>query len=280
MVDISADLHMHTTASDGRLTADELFKKASDIGLDIIAITDHDTLGDVKGNIKRQKKYRMNYIPGIELSTLYKNESVHILGYFPIDQVPLKPFNVYAKELKKKRISRMKAFLKNLKTHYEIDITYSAVEKKAAGMIARPHLAAAIHEKYPEWSKDALFEGPLGEASKAYVPSAKLSTLEGINFIKDHGGTVILAHPVLMSDRIHNEVLELPFDGIETFYPLHDALFRTVYEAHAKDKGWLITAGSDYHAIPNDSKHGELGQERLKGEALVAFLRKVKASRS
>ena len=160
MVDISADLHMHTTASDGRLTADELFKKASDIGLDIIAITDHDTLGDVKGNIKLQKKYRMNYIPGIELSTLYKNESVHILGYFSVDQVPLKPFNVYAKELKKKRISRMKAFLKNLKTHYEIDITYSAVEKKAAGMIARPHLAAAIHEKYPEWSKDALFEGP------------------------------------------------------------------------------------------------------------------------
>ena len=80
-----------------------------------------------------------------------------------------------------------------------------------------------------------------------------------------------------MSDRIHNEVLELPFDGIETYYPLHDALFRTVYEAHAKDKGWLITAGSDYHAIPNDSKHGQLGQERLKGEALVAFLRKVKA---
>lgn len=91
------------------------------------------------------------------------------------------------------------------------------------------------------------------------------------------GGTVVLAHPVLMRDRIHNEVLEPPFDGVETFYPLRDTLFRTVYEAHAKDKGWLITAGSDYHAIPNDSKHGNLGAERLKGEALVVILRKVKA---
>ena len=277
MHDLTADLHMHTIASDGRLTADQLFLKASELNLDVIAITDHDTLGDVKGNIKRQKKYRMNYIPGIEVSTLYEGESVHILGYFNLDNVPIKAYTQYTKELTQKRIQRMKAFLVNLKTHYAIDVSYKAVEKKAAGLIARPHLAAAIHEKYPEWTKDALFEGPLGDQSKAYVASAKLSTIEGIEFIRNHGGTVVLAHPGLMSDRIHNAVLELPFDGIETYYPRHDELFRTVYKAHAADKGWLVTAGSDYHGIPNDSKHGELGDERLKGAELVQFLKKINA---
>lgn len=277
MIDITADLHMHTNASDGRLTADELFLKAKKKGLDVIAITDHDTLGDVKGNILRQKTYTMNYIPGIELSTLYKSESVHILGYFDVNQVPVKPFQTYSKELMKKRIARMKTFLNNLKTHYAIDLDYKGVEKKAYGMIARPHLAAAIVEKYPTWTADALFKGPLSEQSKAYVPSAKLTTSEGIALIKKHGGTVVLAHPVLMRDTIHNEVLELHFDGIETYYPLHDALFRTVYKAHAKDKGWLVTAGSDYHGIPGDTKHGDLGSERLKGEELVSFLRNVKS---
>ena len=167
-------------------------------------------------------------------------------------------------------------FLKNLNIYYAIEITYKDVERHALGMMARPHLAAAIQEKYPDWSKDALFDGPLGENSKAYVPSAKLSTEEGIKFIQENGGVAVLAHPGLMSDHIHNDVLDLPFDGIETFYPLHDGLFRTVYEAHAKDKGWLVTAGSDYHGIPGDTKHGHLGDERLKGQHLLTFLKSIR----
>lgn len=275
---ISADLHMHTTASDGKHPAETLFKMAKEKGLDIISITDHDTVGDVKAYLKLRDKYQLNFYPGIELSTLYNGESVHILGYFHPDKVPFKTMKIYTDELIKRRQDRMKKFIQNLKNEYQIDVNYKAVLKRSGGMIARPHLAREIIEHYPEYTHDALFEGPLSDQSKAFVVSAKLSTLEGIQFLKEAGAVVVLAHPGLMSDDIHNEVLELPFDGIETYYPLHDALFRTVYQAHAKDKGWLVTAGSDYHGIENDSKHGMIGDERLRGPELIAFLRKVNQS--
>jgi 3',5'-nucleoside bisphosphate phosphatase len=272
---ISADLHMHTTASDGKHPAETLFKMAKEKGLDIISITDHDTVGDVKAYLKLRDKYQLNFYPGIELSTLYNGESVHVLGYFHPDKVPFKTMKIYTDELIKRRQDRMKKFIQNLKTEFQIDVNYNAVFKRSGGMIARPHLAREIIEHYPDFTHDALFEGPLSDQSKAYVVSAKLSTLEGIEFLKEAGAVVVLAHPGLMSDDIHNEVLELPFDGIETYYPRHDALFRTVYQAHAKDKGWFLTAGSDYHGIENDSKHGMIGDERLSGPELIAFLRKV-----
>ena len=272
---ITADLHMHTTASDGKHDAETLFKMAQEKGLDIISITDHDTVGDVKAYLKLRDKYQINFYPGIEMSTLYKGESVHVLGYFHPDHVPYKPLKKYTDELIQRRQDRMKAFIENLKKEYQIDVHYKDVLKRSGGMIARPHLAREIIDKYPDYTHDQLFEGPLSDQSKAYVVSAKLSTEEGIQFLKDCGATVILAHPGLMSDAIHNEVLELPFDGIETYYPRHDALFRTVYQAHAKSKDWLVTAGSDYHGIENDSKHGMMGDERLRGPELIAFLRKV-----
>ena len=272
---ISADLHMHTTASDGKYDAKTLFKRAKEKGLDIISITDHDTVGDVKAYLKLRDQFQINFYPGMEMSTLYKGESVHVLGYFHPDQVPLNSLKKYTDELIQRRQNRMKTFIENLKKEYDIDVNYKDVLKRSGGMIARPHLAQVIIEKYPEYTHDQLFEGPLSDESKAYVASAKLSTEEGIQFLKEQQATVILAHPGLMSDDIHNEVLELPFDGIETYYPRHDALFRTVYQAHAKDKGWLVTAGSDYHGIENDSKHGMIGDERLSGPELIAFLRKV-----
>ena len=271
---ISADLHMHTTASDGKYDAKTLFKMAKEKGLDIISITDHDTVGDVRAYLKLRDQFQINFYPGIEMSTLYKGESVHVLGYFHPDHVPLKSLKIYTDELIQRRKNRMKTFIENLKKEYDIDVNYKDVLKSSGGMIARPHLAQAIIEKYPEYTHDQLFEGPLSDESKAYVASAKLSTEEGIQFLKEQQATVILAHPGLMSDEIHNEVLELPFDGIETYYPRHDALFRTVYQAHAKDKGWLVTAGSDFHGIENDSKHGMIGDERLSGPELIAFLRR------
>jgi len=280
MDNITADLHMHTTYSDGRYSPEELCEKALSKNLDIIAITDHDTLGDVKTYLKLQETYRLNIIPGIEVSSVYDEKSVHVLGYFNASNVPVKAFKKYTKDLQKRRLKRMHLILDNLKKHYEIDISYQDVVNEASGMIARPHIARVIMKKYPEYTIESLFKGPLSDQSKAYVQSAKLSTLEAIELIQSNGGLAVLAHPGLMSDAIHNEVLDLPFDGVEAYYPKHDELFRTTYILDAKNKNRFITAGSDDHGIKDDPMHGEMGDETLTGQELVVFLRHLNAKKT
>ena len=279
MDNITADLHMHTTASDGRYSIEELCEKAVSKQLDIIAVTDHDTLGDVKTYLKLQKKYRLNIIPGIEVSSVFEEKSVHVLGYFSSENIPFKAFKKYTKDLKKRRLNRMHEMLEKLKTYYDIEIKVQDVLNEANGMIARPHIARAIMKKYPEMTMESLFKGPLSDTSKAYVKSAKLQTIDAIKMIQDNHGLAVLAHPGLMGDEIHNTVLDLPFDGVEAYYPKHDQLFRTTYIADANHKGRLITAGSDDHGIKDDPMHGEMGDERLKGHELVQFLRALNAKK-
>lgn len=280
MDNITADLHMHTTYSDGRYTPEELCEKAISKNLDIIAITDHDTLGDPKTYQKLQETYRLNIIPGIEVSSVYEEKSVHVLGYFNYANLPKKVFNKYTKELKKRRLKRMHEMLKRLEIHYDIAIDYKDVLNEANGMIARPHMARAILKKYPEYTMESLFNGPLSDTSNAYVKSAKLQTSEAIALIQNHGGIAVLAHPGIMSDAIHNTVLDLPFDGVEAYYPKHDQLFRTTYLADAKHKGRLVTAGSDDHGIKDDPMHGEMGDETLTGQELVQFLKALNAKKN
>lgn len=280
MDNITADLHMHTTFSDGRYSLEELCEKAIRKNLDIIAITDHDTLGDIKKYKKLQEKYRLNIIPGVEVSSVYEEKSVHVLGYFNASNIPFKVFKKYTKELKMRRLKRMHEILDKLKIHYDIDIAYKDVEKEANGMIARPHIARVIMRKYPSYTIESLFKGPLSNTSKAYVQSAKLSTEDAIKLIQSNGGLAVLAHPGLMPDSIHNTVLDLPFDGIEAYYPKHDELFRTTYIADARHKNRLITAGSDDHGIKDDPMHGEMGDETLTGHDLVLFLKALNAKKA
>ena len=170
-----ADLHMHTIESDGRLTREELFKHASSRGVNMIAITDHDTCLHVEENFELAKKYNMHYIPGIELSTLYKGKNVHILGYFRDNAYESKTMLDYYKMIKKGREERAKQFVINLKKYFNIEISYDQLLKISHGIIARPHIAKAIIENYPEYSHNEVFDRFIGDHSKAYVPSTELT---------------------------------------------------------------------------------------------------------
>lgn len=274
---MKADLHMHTTLSDGRLTPLELLQRAKQNGVDIIAITDHDIVGNVEEIQTQAKQIGVQYIPGIELSTVTQNKSVHLLGYFTDNSYQNEAIRLYSKFIKEKRIERAKTMISLLAEHFDIHIDYDMVERHSRGIVARPHIAKAIHETYPEYSFDTIFKTMIGDHNKAYVPSAEMSTKDGIQFLKDNHCIVVLAHPVLLKPHIKDEVLGLPFDGLEAIYYRNTTEDEAFFKALAKEKGMIITAGSDYHGIENDTMHGDIGDRVITGEYLAAFLNKYNA---
>jgi len=275
---MKADLHMHTKASDGRLTNREVFKRAKEKGMDVIAITDHDICKKeaVEENKALAREFDITYIPGIELSTLYKGKSVHVLGYFKGEGYADKAMEAYYDMIRTGREKRAKTFIENLKKHFDIEIDYDTLVELSRGIIARPHIAQAIRRNYPEYSHNYIFDTFIGEHTKAYVPSTELSLEEGVKLLRKHGALSVLAHPVLLKPSVHDKVLGHTFDGLEAIYPRNDESDTEYYKAYAKRYGHFITAGSDYHGIENDPSHGDIGDVTLEGEPLDKFLTALK----
>lgn len=269
---MKADLHMHTTDSDGRLSGEKLFEHAASRGVDMIAITDHDVCKNVEAYKELAKEHNIKYVPGIELSTLYDNKNVHLLGYFRDDAYNSEAMKDYYTMIREGRENRAKKFLVNLKIYYDIEIHYNDILEVSHGIIARPHIAKAIMKNYPEYSHNEIFDKFIGDHTKAYVPSTELSLDAGIKLLKDHNALVVLAHPKLLKSSIHDDVLAHDFDGIEAIYGMNTEEETTFYKTIAKDKGWIITAGSDFHGIINDKKHKNVGDVTLEGDHLNAFL--------
>lgn len=272
---MKADLHMHTTLSDGRLSPFEVIQRAKDHGLDIIAITDHDICGNVEENQKFAESIGIKLIPALELSTVHDNKPVHILGYFK-DKSYLNPEMIeYYNTIKVGRELRTKKIIQNLSDFFDIHITYEQVLAVSHGIIARPHIAKAIVNAYPEYSFNHVFSEFIGDHSKAYVPSCELGVQEGIDLLRRQNCVVVLAHPVLLKEWIKETVLEFPYDGYEAIYYRNTAEDERRFIQMALDKKMIYTAGSDYHGIPNDKMHGDIGDRVLEGKPLALFLEKL-----
>lgn len=257
---MKVDLHTHTTFSDGTKTNVELLKLAKDKNIDVISITDHDICIQVEENKALAKELGITYIPGIELSTLEQNKSVHILGYFTDDSYQSDEMKEYYHFIKNSREQRTHKFIQNLKEYFNIEITYQDVFKLSNGIIARPHIAKAIHNKYPEYSFNDIFDRFIGDGSKAYVPSSKLSVQDGLELLKRNNCITVLAHPVLLKKHIKDDVMALDYDGLEAYYFRNEKQDYEFYKSIAKTRSMVITGGSDYHGIENDSKHGTVGE--------------------
>jgi predicted metal-dependent phosphoesterase TrpH len=272
---MKADLHMHTTLSDGRLSPTEVIQRAKDNGMDIIAITDHDICGFVEENIAFANSIGIKYIPALELSTLYDNKPVHILGYFKDQSYNNPEIIEYYKTIKLGRENRAKKFIQNLDKMFNIQITYEEVHALSNGIIARPHIAKAIVNNYPEYTFGHVFEEFIGNHSKAYVPSCEIGVQEGIDLLRRHHCVVVLAHPVLLKESIKDSVLQFPFDGLEAVYFRNTEEDEKMFIQMAKDKNIIYTAGSDYHGIENDTSHGDIGDRFLEGKPLEQFLQRL-----
>jgi hypothetical protein len=272
---MKADLHCHTTHSDGTKTVKEIIDLASNNNVDVLSITDHDICKDIDFAKEYASKLGITFIPGVELSTLHKNKSVHVLGYFKDDSYKSDSMINYYKMIKEGRENRTHKFIENLKHYFEIEITYEDVLSFSSGLIARPHIAKAINYKYPQYSFNYIFEEFIGDHSIAYVPSTQLPVEEGVKLLRENNAVAVLAHPTLLKDFIRDEVLSMSFDGIEAVYYRNKDDDEEKYRKYASENNIIVTAGSDYHGIENDTKHGMIGEVSLKSDDIKLFLDKV-----
>lgn len=276
---IICDLHTHSTASDGKFSPKEVVKKAYDRGVKYLALTDHDTLSGIAEAKEEAEKLGLNFIPGIELSTTYKGETIHILGYFRGDDYKNPELNNYLEDIKKKRIERAHEIVRRLKKFNDIEIDVNEVLKNGKDTIARPHIAKAIIDAGYNYSKEYIFDNFIGDHCPAYIPANKLDSEDGIKLLRKYNAVVVLAHPVLLKKLDIMDVLHLDFDGIEGIYSLNTPEATENFLKIVDKKGLITSCGSDSHGHEDDdAKHGILGSQSMEESRVEKFLNKLNSN--
>ncbi|SHH55625.1 hypothetical protein SAMN02745196_00766 [Clostridium collagenovorans DSM 3089] len=279
MSNTKGDFHIHSTISDGRNTPYEILSIAQHNNIDFLALTDHDNTDGVNDFLKYAKAFNITAIPGIELSTVYNKENIHVLGFFKDSSFNSKEFQDFLKKVRCEREVRAKKIIENLKTYFDISIEYEQLLKLSKGTIARPHIAQAIIDKGYSYSYQYIFDNIISTKSPAYVPYNRIDTKEGINLLKSFNALTVLAHPVLIKISSVKEILQFGFDGIEAIYPLNTKEDEENFKALAKKYNLFITAGSDFHGnFKDDTKHSNLGSVYLENTDLKIFLEKLKSN--
>jgi predicted metal-dependent phosphoesterase TrpH len=247
------DLHLHTTHSDGSFTPTEIVGLAQKAGVTTLAITDHDITTGIAEAAEAGRERGIEVIPGIEISSIFGDSELHILGYF-LDWRD-ETLNERLTTLRESRHRRNPKIIERLQAA-GIDITYDEVRVIAGtDSVGRPHIARVLMEKRVVASAKEAFDLWLAEGRPAYVPRELPTPAEAIRWIKEAKGLPVLAHPTWVKTRegtLTDLVRRLKadgLDGVEVHYSTHTPRQTRDYLALAKELGLLITGGSDFHGI-------------------------------
>ena len=266
------DMHVHTTASDGQLSPTEVVDYALSKGLCGVAITDHDTIMGLEDAIAYGKLKGVIIIPGIELSTEFEDEEIHILGY-QIDYSNKELLDIL-KILRDERSHRAIKII-DLLQGLNLDVSFKEVQEIAQeGVIGRPHIAKLMVDKgYVETIHEA-FDKYLNKGCPAYVPRYKLSPFEAVDLLKRAGGITVMAHPGLVQRlNLVDDLIKHGIDGIEAYHPDHDSEQNKKFQEMASRHHLLITAGSDFHHPPMAlEKRSDLGDVKISLGDIKEFL--------
>lgn len=256
-----ADLHIHTTASDGRWTITEILRRAADKNMSAIAITDHDTVDGLEELSTLQTSFPVEIIPGIEFNTDKDNLEIHILGYY-ID-IGHKALRKILLDLRNGRTARVRNMVRKLnELGYALEFTDIIALAGGSKALGRPHVAAALIAKGYFSTSDVALHKLLVKGGPAYVPHYKLSPLEAVDIILEAGGIPVLAHPGLIgNDYYLGTLIAHGLKGLEVYHPKHSKAMINHYNQLARNNNLLITGGSDFHGIPGrfPEDFGEFG---------------------
>jgi hypothetical protein len=251
-----ADLHVHTSESDGTLTPGQLVKEAIASGLSAIAIVDHDTVGGIPEALEAAKSSGLEVIAGAELTAQYEKQEIHILGYFLdcrnkalLEKLALVQSN---------RIERVHKIVKNLEEQGVKINAEDVFDISGKGSVGRMHIAKALVKAGWVATTAEAFRKYIGDKSPAYVLGFSLSPAEAIRLIRDAGGAAVLAHPYMLhNDELISEFAGCGLTGIEVYYPEHSQSMVNFYLDLAKKLNLSVTGGSDFHgSVKPDIKLG------------------------
>lgn len=240
-----ADLHCHSTFSDGTDTPAELIEKAVQIGLSGLSITDHDTTEAYQVALPVAKAKGLMLLSGVEFSAAYREEPVHILAY-GYNLASPSILELCARHTERRQ-ARNLAIVENL---HSLGIMVKPLELHHQGSWGRPHIAQAMVNLGVVQTVQEAFEVYLGEGKPAYDPGEPVSVEETIAIIHAGQGKAVLAHPHLLKrSTTIRAMLAMPFDGLECYYARLGPSQEKKWIDLARQRGWLITGGSDYHGL-------------------------------
>ncbi len=249
------DLHTHTTASDGRCTPAELVSRAAAAGVQVLGVTDHDTIGGCDEAAAACGDAGLEFVPGIEITAVREAADVHVLGYF-VDTRSA-GLQAFLEAQRANRIDRVRQMIQRLAEHgivLDADAILAPGVADTAKAAGRPWIARAMVAAGHVASTDEAFARWLSRGRPAFVPRAGAPPEEVFTHIHDAGGIASLAHPALVGrDEWLDGFARAGLDALEVYHSDHDAAAVARYAAAARRLGLAVTGGSDFHG---DATHG------------------------
>ena len=246
------DLHVHSTASDGTFTPSEVAIHAKEIGLEVIALTDHDTISGVSECMNKGNEIGLKVIPGIECATEFNGKSIHILGYgvnINSDKF-INKLNSVTQERNERNIKILNK-LTNLNMPLTMEDLREGTPKGTT--ITRSHFATAMLKKGYISTRNEAFTKYIGDNGPAYVPRESFTIHDCINTLHDAGGVAVLAHPILYgysrseTTDLIRVLAKAGLDGVESFYTTHTPQDTNHLLQVCNALNLFPTGGSDFH---------------------------------
>ncbi len=256
-----ADLHIHTTSSDGLSTPEEVVRMAAFAKLRAVAVTDHNTMEGVYPAKLEAELYGIDFLDGVELSTEHDGMEIHILAYCidPENTGLQEHLNVF----RTARLSRARKIVAKLQ-QMGIDIRYDTVLKLAgSGSVGRPHIAQALLAIGCVGSITEAFELYIGVGKPAYVPRLKCHPVDMVKLVRKLGGVPVLAHPGISCEKeFIMTLIDAGLQGLEVYHPKHTREMEDYYLGLCRQYGLVGTGGSDFHGV-GVTDHGRLGEAKV-----------------
>ncbi|MFP5309538.1 MAG: PHP domain-containing protein [Actinomycetes bacterium] len=274
------DMHSHTDLSDGTTTPEQNVADAVRLGLEGLAVTDHDTTAPFDRAIAAAEGTGLEIVPGVEFSAEHDGTSVHVLGFW----VSATDADLQAEmdRLRNERERRAEQIVERFNALPEpIPVTIVRVRELAGeAPIGRPHIAKAVVETGMVPDERAVFDRYLADDGPCYVPKYAVDPVRAVELLRGAGGVAVVAHPGLFGNRraddpgLPDDVVEsmaaAGMGGIEAAHPDHTDAHRARYTDLARALDLVVTAGSDYHGEAKTNRLGSATTARDVVESLRA----------
>lgn len=252
-----ADLHIHSTASDGTLAPAAIVELAARNGVDVIALADHDSVTGVAEATHAASELGITVIPAVELSAARDELSIHILGYFidPTDSELISRLDA----LRVARVRRAESIVAALRdAGYDISLD-EVLALSQGGAVGRTHVARTLVSAGHASDVSDAFERLVGRGKPYYRPKDVMSPQAAIELITDAGGLAVLAHPGISGTQgLIGELIGYGLGGVEAYHVDHTPEQRAELLGIAREHALLVSGGTDYHSP--DAPHPDLGE--------------------
>jgi 3',5'-nucleoside bisphosphate phosphatase len=265
-----ADLHIHSSASDGEYTPRQIAEMLTERNIHIAALADHDSID----GFREFKEYFQGFaLPAVELSVRYHDHGLHLLAYgFDLNDAALNQSLQHYQQVRFERILKMAERLESM--GLPVDLAPEEMQKNGV-TLGRPHLARALLAAGHVKTFHEAFQRYIGDNKPAYISKVRMDFAEALEIIRHAGGVSILAHPGLYQPELSFDTLiQIPVNGFEVYHPNHNQAYSRVLREHCIRKGIPYSGGSDFHDLRKNKRNvlGTYGLLQHEWENFRAYL--------